>query len=87
MPPQAVRRRSGHRISLIFGASAPYVSYQHGNDYVHAQKWFNLAATQGHKKAAENRVFAAMLMTSAQIAEAQRLAREWLAKFDARKQK
>jgi TPR repeat protein len=46
-------------------------------DYVEAHKWFNLAASQGDKMAAKNRGIAAKLMTRAQIAEAQRLAREW----------
>ena len=40
-------------------------------DYVQAYKWFTLAG------AAENRDRAAAMMTPAQIAEAERLAREW----------
>jgi len=39
--------------------------------------WFNLAGTQGHKKAAKNRDIVTKRMTPAQIAEAQRLARAW----------
>jgi len=46
-------------------------------DYVEAHKWLNLAATTGDKKAIENREILAKKMTPAQIAEAQRLAREW----------
>ena len=46
-------------------------------DYVQAHKWYNLAAANGHKKAAELREYVAEKMTSAQIAEAQKLAREW----------
>ena len=46
-------------------------------DYVEAHRWFNLAATRGHKDATRNIDAAAKLMTPAQIAEAQRLAREW----------
>jgi hypothetical protein len=42
--------------------------------------WWNLAATQGHKNAIRGRDIIAKLMTPAQIAEAQRLAREWWAK-------
>ena len=46
-------------------------------DYVEAHKWFNLAAARGNKHAAGNRDWLAKKMTPAQIAEAQRLAREW----------
>ena len=46
-------------------------------DYVEAYKWFSLAAAQGHANAAKIRGFVANEMTPAQIAEAQKLAREW----------
>ena len=46
-------------------------------DYVEAHKWYNLAAAQGYKTAAKSRDNLAAKMTPAQIAEAQRLAREW----------
>jgi TPR repeat protein len=46
-------------------------------DYVQAHIWFNLAAAQGDAAAKFNRDKAAAMMTPAQIAEAQRLAREW----------
>jgi uncharacterized protein len=46
-------------------------------DYVLAYMWLNLSAAQGNKDAAELRDKAAKLMTQAQIAEAQKLAREW----------
>ena len=46
-------------------------------DFIQAHKWYNLAAANGHKKAAEYRDALAEQMTPAQIAEAQRLAREW----------
>ena len=46
-------------------------------DYVEAHKWFNLATAQGDKLAKWFRDDVASLMTPAQIAEAQRLAREW----------
>jgi len=48
-------------------------------DYVQAHKWLNLTAS-GEKtpeKATENRNIVAAKMTPAQIAEAQKLAREW----------
>jgi hypothetical protein len=57
--------------------------YRTGNDVpqddVAAHMWFNLSATQGSAKAAENRDSLAAKMTNAQIAEAQRLARDWTA--------
>ena len=53
-------------------------------DYVQAHKWFNLAAarfpgseTKRRESAVENRDRIAAKMTPTQIAEAQRLAREW----------
>lgn len=46
-------------------------------DYVQAHKWLNLAAAHGYKEAAKNRDLLASHMTPTQIAEAQRLAREW----------
>jgi hypothetical protein len=39
--------------------------------------WFNLAAVQGLPVAVEQRDLIAKRMTPAQIAEAQKLAREW----------
>ena len=46
-------------------------------DYVEAHKWFNLAAAGGNLNAAGNRDWLAKKMTPDQLAEAQRLAREW----------
>jgi len=46
-------------------------------DYVQAHMWFNLAAAQDIKYAADSRDEIANGITPAQIAEAQRLAREW----------
>ncbi len=45
--------------------------------YVQAHMWFNLAAEQGEKKAKKYRDLLAEKMILAQIAEAQRLTREW----------
>ena len=57
------------------------VAYARGKgvprDYVIAHMWANLAAAQGDKKAEKLRKQLAKLMTPAQIAKAQRLAREW----------
>jgi uncharacterized protein len=46
-------------------------------DNVSAHMWLNLAAASGKQDAAEQREAVAQLMTPAQIAEAQKLAREW----------
>lgn len=56
--------------------------YSTGNgaevDLVEAHKWFNLAALRGSEAAKDCRRELAEQMSSAQIAEAQRAAREWL---------
>ena len=46
-------------------------------DYVQSHMWFNLAAAQSDANAVQNRDIIAAKMTPDQIAEAQRLAREW----------
>jgi TPR repeat protein len=46
-------------------------------DYVQAHMWYNLAAAKGEKRARKLRDSLAERMTPEQIAEAQRLAREW----------
>ncbi len=48
-------------------------------DYIVAHKWFNLAASRGSELAKSWRAQIAREMDFGQIAEAQRLAREWLA--------
>jgi TPR repeat protein len=65
-------------------ANAQYnlgVFYDNGlgvpQDRVRAYMWLNLAAMQGRESAATFRDLVARLMTPAQIAEAQKLAREW----------
>ena len=47
-------------------------------DYIAAHKWFNLAAMKGSELAKTWRGQISREMSSNQIAEAQRLAREWL---------
>ena len=61
-------------------------------DYALAHMWFNLAASRSspgedRDKAVENRDIVAKRMTPAQIFEAQKLAREWMAAFEKRKKK
>ncbi len=47
-------------------------------DMVAAHKWFNLAAMKGKREAVDYRREIAGEMTAAEIAAAQRAAREWL---------
>ena len=56
-----------------FGLSVP-------QDIVQAHMWFDLAVEHGDERAKINRAIAASQMTPAQIAEAQRMAHEWMAK-------
>ena len=46
--------------------------------FVDAHKWFNLAALRGNDEARRYRLELSREMSKAQIAQAQRLAREWL---------
>lgn len=50
-------------------------------DYVVAHKWFNLAASRGVEDARRWRNQLAAEMNAGQIAQAQKLAREWLNLF------
>ena len=54
-------------------------------DYVRAHMWWSLSAAQGHKKASKNLGIVAKRMTPAQLAKAQKLAREWRAKHPKKK--
>lgn len=48
-------------------------------DFVAAHKWFNLAALRGNDEAKRYRTEISREMSKAQIAQAQKLAREWIA--------
>jgi TPR repeat protein len=48
-------------------------------DLVEAHKWFNIAAMRGNSEAMRYRAELAREMSKAEVARAQRLAREWLA--------
>jgi TPR repeat protein len=63
-----------YMLGLMYGNGKGVVQ-----DYVLGHMWLNLAAAQGHFFAVENRDITAKNMTPAQIAEAQKLAREWVA--------
>ena len=60
------------------------VMYRKGDgvpqDYVYAYMWSQIAASSGDKDASENRDIVAKEMTSTEIAKAQKLARECVAK-------
>lgn len=49
-------------------------------DLIAAHKWFNLAAIRGNGEAKLYRQELSLEMSKAQVAKAQRLAREWLSK-------
>ena len=61
------------RLGMMYsiGADVP-------TDYVSAHKWFNLAAMGGNAEAFRLRREIAVQMTEAEIAVAQRAARDWL---------
>ncbi len=62
-----------YRLGMMF-STGQGVDY----DIVAAHKWFNLAATMGSEEAKRWRKELAGEMSSSQVAEAQRQAREWL---------
>jgi len=47
-------------------------------NYVQAFKWFNIAGANGNEGGTNNRGLVAIKMTPAQVAEAKKLAREWM---------
>jgi TPR repeat protein len=53
-------------------------------DDVVAYMWFNLAAAQGNEEARGRKGTLSKRMTREQIAEAQKLSREWVAKHQSR---
>lgn len=62
-----------YRMGLIYSTGTGV-----STDYVAAHKWFNLAALRGYAEAKSSRKDLAELMSSDEIAQAQRAAREWL---------
>ncbi|HVZ69235.1 MAG TPA: hypothetical protein VG891_07205 [Rhizomicrobium sp.] len=73
--------KCGHA-SALYNLGLAYSTGQGVNvDYVAAHKWFNLAAMRGVDEAKRWRATMASEMSTAQIAEAQRQAREWLARI------
>ena len=75
-----VEAKCGQAIAL-YNLGLAYSTGQGVNvDYVAAHKWFNLAAMRGVDEAKRWRATMASEMNTAQIAEAQRQAREWLSR-------
>lgn len=70
------------RAEALFNLGLAYSTGQGvGVDFIAAHKWFNLAAMRGVDEAKSWRAQLASEMLPTQIAEAQRLAREWLSMF------
>jgi TPR repeat protein len=80
--------QSHHEAGLAQGADSADIFFRLGMmysigrtvepDLVSAHKWFNIAAAKGHAVAASYRQEIAAEMSAAQVADAQRAAREWL---------
>lgn len=65
----------------LFELGLIYASGREGEqDFVTAHKWFNLAALRGNDEAKRYRLELSREMTKLQIAKAQKLAREWIAR-------
>jgi len=63
-----------YRLGLLYAAGGNVPQ-----DLVSAHKWFNLAAVAGSGPARRERQELAAIMSAAEVAEAQRQAREWKA--------
>ena len=76
---QFEREASSGRGDALYNLGLLYSTGQGvAQDYVIAHKWFNLAAMRGINEARDWRNRIAEEMSAAQIAQAQKLAREWL---------
>ncbi len=64
-----------YRLGLIYSEGLDVVV-----DLVSAHKFFNLAATRGHREAKLCRQEMAEMMSSSEVLKAQRAAREWMKK-------
>jgi TPR repeat protein len=76
------RRAAEQRDPLAFAKLGLMYAQGRGvpQDFIKAHMWYNLSASHGEKRAAEAREALALQMTPAQVAEAQRLARDWAPK-------
>jgi TPR repeat protein len=60
-----------HNLGFLYGRGQGVAQ-----DYIRAHMWYNLAAVKGDADSVKNRDIIAAKMTSQQIAEAQKMARE-----------
>ena len=67
-------------IDALYALGVAFSTGSHGVacDMIEAHKWFNIAASRGHEEASWCRADISEEMTAREIAEAQRMAREWL---------
>ena len=72
-------RAAGQKDALAFAKLGLMYAQGRGvlQNFIEAHKWYNLSAAHGELRSVEARDALAKQMTPAQIAEAQRLAREW----------
>ena len=76
---QFEREAKGGRAEALYNLGLAYSTGQGVEvDYIAAHKWFNLAAMKGSELAKSWRAQISAEMNTGQIAEAQKLAREWL---------
>ncbi len=69
----------GGQPDALFELGLIYCTGRDGTvDLVQAHKWFNLAAMRGNEAAKEYRLELARDMSKADVATAQKLAREWM---------
>lgn len=69
----------GNNADALFELGLMYsVGRNVDQDLVQAHKWFNLAAVRGRSEAKQYRTELAEEMSKADVAAAQRMAREWL---------
>jgi TPR repeat protein len=62
-----------YQLGILYSAGGEIAA-----DYVTAHKWFNIAAARGNQDAVRLRREIASEMSEAQVASAQRAARDWL---------
>lgn len=74
--------RAQRALGLVYGLDEGF-----GQDYVRAHMWLNIAGANGNKDAIGERDIVAQKMTPGQIADAQKLAREWVHKHCQRSHK
>lgn len=72
-PDQAATAEELYRVGLLYSSGLGGEA-----DYILAHKYFNLAALRGYEHAKQLRRELAEYMSSEEIAEAQKAAREWL---------